>query len=501
MSDLLDHDEIVDAWGRQAAVALQRGIDERAVPHLPSSRAAERIRLGWRRPLAALAVVAAVVAGLTVIVRHADTSPATSGTDHWLLTDLPDGWSPISALDAGPSRMPAGAGGRSTAIYATDEAPVGPIFALYWTNDVSGPAAIDPTDGQGFNLTEATIGTRRAVFADADNHIRLLYVEVDGRWVLIRSAGLDDAALTTIANGLGTDAAGDAVLADAAVPPGLTRRAGTILEASSPEFLGIETSKYEAASDAGRTDLAPPYLSLSTYADGSGTAAWLGLYTTGLKPVTIGDTSGYYAPSTFASVLGMYTVAVWHQHGQLFALFGFKVDEEALIAAAGSLHRASDDEWSKLIAAGIDSSGPVETTGTVAADESSSASTEPPPSIVEPTDVDLAVDVRSPAASEMVLSATLPDGTPWSLAVTTVADSMRWDATYERPARWLDPARHDAARPWHDQRVRQRQRRIGDDRHHRRGGGLVAGHACIGRSLHRVASGPSPTGRTSRSAA
>jgi hypothetical protein len=416
-----DTEAVVDGWARAATASLERAVASRSTPELrlPANRS-------WTRPAFALAATAVLIVGLVAIVGSRDESPATDPEPdpRWIIAELPDGWRARSASGPDSVSEPTDAHLRfvDTRVFATSEAPAGPIVAISWQPETASINQISP--GAGFstsNYSESVLDGRRIVFADGPVGQRFLYVELGDLWVLVQARGLDDAQLETIASALDVDSANEIVFDPDAIPVvGMTDR-GTVVQ-PIPLQSGSTMSDYGAQSSSSGDPLGA--MSLRITRAPSAVSAWLGLASAEMTPIDIDGVSavelvlGEQAPSS--------RIIYWQRGGLDFTITAVNVERDALLTAAASVRPATDDEWTRLLA-GSDV-GPVSAGTEVpsADDDEPSADTVALLPAETPVDVPMTVDVVETSSTETTISGILPEGTPWSVDIVAVADSLRF---------------------------------------------------------------------------
>lgn len=169
----------------------------------------------WRRLSHELNVRQRLAARGVQISTAAEPEPSRL---YWLLTDLPDEVELVQMSEPGSQVGPPGATVMVN-VYATDAAPLGPILSV--SGSLGRGLDIVPA-ADGANFRETTIDGRRAAFADSETGQRLLYLEVDGHWVVMTSMNIDDPTLSKMAQAVVRDADGTAKVPVAALLDDLT---------------------------------------------------------------------------------------------------------------------------------------------------------------------------------------------------------------------------------------------------------------------------------------
>jgi hypothetical protein len=409
MTDLDERELGVDAILRASGPRLRAAMSQAPVVEFRRPRSGRR--RGW---LIAVATVVVLILGLVAI--GTNRNDLTPGSDpsrlYWLLTDLPDGLELVQMSEPGSQTGPPGATTMLN-VYATDAAPLGPILSI--SGSIGRGLEVQPAAG-GVNFRETTIGDRRAAFADAESGTRLLYLEVDGHWVVMTSRNIDDTALSRMAQAVVRDANGIAKVPVEALQEGLT----LVLSDDAPNAdlgVGSDFSGISYAHPDGRS------MSLAVYPTRPSSRAMLGLQTQ-LTATTVRGASGFagsYATDSSVPQLDVQLLS-WERDGLDFRVTGFNVTAAEVMAAAESARSASDEEWNELLrqtGGGQDSAA---ADGTVPA-EPAPPGTDPP-FRGEVRDVAVEVSVVDASANEQVWTGTLPTGEAWKVDVTRVFDSL-----------------------------------------------------------------------------
>lgn len=372
----------------------------------------------------AIATVVVLVVGLVAI--GTNRNDQSEGNDpsrlHWLLTDLPEGLELAQMNDPGSQTGPSGATVMVN-VYATDAAPLGPILSVSGSLGLP-ELEIVPASG-GTNFRETTVGDHRAAFADGETGRRLLYVEVDGHWVLMTSRNIDDVTLSKMAESAVRNTDGTALIPAAGLLDGLT----LVLPSDAPAALlgmGSDFSELSYADADGRS------ISLQVYPPRPSSRATLGLQAS-FAPTKVAGASGFLGSySVESSIPPLHAQLLsWERGGLDFRVTGFNVTAAEVLAAAESVAHASDAQWNELLRkAGVGQSSP-ETVpaGTVPA-EPAPAGTDPP-FTGDVRDVTMDVSVANPSPNEQIWSGTLPTGEAWSVDVNRVYDTIAMKPTID----------------------------------------------------------------------
>jgi hypothetical protein len=415
MSDLDEREQSVDDMLRAAALRLHDELARSAVPD--TLRRHSRRSNRW---ILAIVLVVVVVLGLIGIgtYRNDESLGNDPGRLRWLVRDLPEGWRAVEAADSRP--LPGSMPLSMTNLYA-DATSSGPVIAVIGA-DVNAPST-GPSAVQGLhNYEELTIEGRRTVLADTDTG-KEMFVEVDDRWISLRTRGLGNDEVRRLAGGIVVHADGTAAVTDDRLPADMT------LVARAGEPLGSELSVgfgFRGAYSVYRA--ADPSMQLILIVDRVHPAdfAWLRLS----MPLTSVDVDG--SPGWIATRdAGLSTTAVesrtiyWERDGLAFTLNVIGVDEAGALTAARSVTPASEAEWSSLgggSEANPATSGTEAPAGTVPAEPGVGLDTIPPFTGV-PHDAETDVSVTTPSANEQIWSGHLPSG-DWSVRVVRVFDDL-----------------------------------------------------------------------------
>lgn len=180
-------------------------------PPAASRRPASR----WRR--AAVGVVAALVVGgavVSLVTRHRTHVRADLRR---VLVDLPVGWQPVAAKDAGVDTGPPFPDGVQIVLLGTAGDPTAPALELVWRADDVGP---------GFEALAATTGmermdTRRgAACSEVNDGTHLCYLDERGIAIQLRANQVPLAEITELIDGVQL-VDGELVVDTAAIPSDL----------------------------------------------------------------------------------------------------------------------------------------------------------------------------------------------------------------------------------------------------------------------------------------
>ena len=292
-------------------------------------------------PIMAVAAACALLGGLVAVNELRKTIPqslSTSSTKQ-VATDLPTGWSVESAV--GPGSSTERGLEPMVTTYATDQAPLGPILALFSAQ--LGPGG----PSQGSRSVTLPDGRRAAVALDKWGGRTADIETSSGKWIKMRSRGFDEAALLRLAATVVVDASGlpslpsttaaDAGLASTATGTGwVPTDFGTQLDVTSiPD--GETVTHYRAPDSAGT-------VTIYAYVPTAYNRAMIALAG---GPTVAADgliDFAYHLPPTLA---GVYT----ERNGLAFYAEGPSTATAEMHHLVKSLHPVSDGEWGRLVAA------------------------------------------------------------------------------------------------------------------------------------------------------
>ncbi len=409
MVDVMDRGSI-DAIARRAVRSAQRAADGRALPELRTTPRR------WRTPAMAIATVAVVIVGLTVIVdQRREPVAETPASLEWVLRDVPDGWRPVLTRD--PSSPPLKIEPQPFApiVYATDSSPLGPNLAVYGSTDAD--LAITPGAFMGNTVayTEFELDGRRAAFVDFRGGHRGLYVEIDGAWAYLAATAVSDDELLTLARSIRPDLTGRFEVDPALLTNGM--RKVSPLPDPLPAFAAVDYQPPEGSD--GLMELLVARNTPDFYARSS-----VGYR---FEEIPIGDSTGYIAGDWVGNDADRYWIVLWQNDGLDFALYASDFTREQAVAAARSASPATEAEWAHL----ADSAA-------VASSDTVVMGTAPPQILdvepvdtVEPRDVDITVSVTNPSDNEQRWTGTLPTGEMWSAVVLRVFDRIETRITID----------------------------------------------------------------------
>jgi hypothetical protein len=412
MIDLDEREEGIDAILRESVPRLRAAISQSAVVEFRRPRRSHR-----RTWIIAISTVAALLVGLVAIGtnRNDQSQGNPSSRLYWQLTDLPDDFTLVQLSEPGSQNGPPGSTVMVN-VYATEAAPLGPILSV---SGSQGAPELDIIPVGGTNFQETTIDGRRAAFADGNGGGRLLYVETDGHWVMMRSKNIDDTTLSKMAQAVVRDPDGTAMVPASALLDGLT----LVLPSDAPAaFLGMGTdfSGISYGTSDGRS------ISLQVYPSKPSPRAMLGLQTS-LTPVKVAGANGFSGGYAAGGSDTDYRVVTWERDGLDFRVGGFDVTDAEVMSAAESAEPVSEAKWNEMLrqtGGGLDpAAAPAQTVPA----EPAPAGTDPP-FTGEVRDVSVEVVVTNPSANEQVWSGTLPTGEAWKVDVTRVFDSIAMKA-------------------------------------------------------------------------
>lgn len=419
MTDLDANEQELDTLLRLSGPRLRTAVAHVAITDFRRPRSTRR--RGW---VIAITAVVVLIVGLVAI--GTNRNDQSEGNDpsrlHWLLTDLPQGLE-LAVVSEPGSPSQTGPQGATTMenVYATDAAPLGPILSV--RGSLGRPELEIVPASDGVNFEETAVGDRRAAFADSETGQRLLYVEVDGHWILLTSRNIDDAALAKMAESAVRNADGTALIS----ADGLLDDMTLVLPSDAPAALlnmGSDFSGIGYGAGDGRS------IGLQVYPLRPSSRANLGLQAS-FAATTVGGRDGFVGSySIETSVPALHAeILSWEHDGLDFRVTGFNVTAAEVRTAAESAQRASDAKWAELLQkAGVDQipSGTAPT-GTAPAGTVPAEAVPPgtdPPFTGDVRDVAIDVSVTDPSPNRQVWSGTLPTGEAWSVDVSRVFDSV-----------------------------------------------------------------------------
>jgi translation initiation factor IF-1 len=369
------------------------------------------------------AVVIALIAGLIVIGhRNDDTAPSSPSDDlHWLVGDLPDGWSVVSAR--GPSASGGPEGLLSPAVvYATDAVPDGPIVIAVapQAGVVDEPAASSQTVR---DFEESVVDGVSVVTGTYLDGSLAAWAMIDESWRSVRARGLTRDELAVAAAHQVFDGPRVRIPAES-LPAGLT----AVFDGTRWQMLALEWAGYA------RQGAAPDTVTVDM-SDGSATGGGASLTVTrgigSLAALAVGrslepiERDGH----TYWRVTGFdVPTVVWRRDGLSF-LITTRSEDVDLVVLAASVERASPASWAQFETVGaVGPSGtalPEPPADTVP--DAAPVATDPPVSF-DPTsavrDVSLDWQLSDRDDHRATFTVQLPDGTSVSTTLTVVADTF-----------------------------------------------------------------------------
>lgn len=424
--DLLDHP--IDARARSAASDVRAQAMRRAVGMPPAARST-----AGRTAALAIVVVALVVAGLIAIGNRADTNDPSSPTDglQWVVDGLPDGWSASEVRGPGTSSATVDAYTPAMSVFASDDAPEGPLFIVYAFSDTGrvAPGAAGTGAYRGFE--QSTIDGVEVVTASDDRGGLVAWSLQGDRWVELHGYRMSLDALTAAAAHLVLAPDLTAAIAPEHLTEGVTRLdAGPLAEVMPASWASI-----------GAQGLVSGTLSI-TYVSGDGDdEGFVTLSvseTVGAQLAMVGMSGNAVESSvidgrriwTERSDSGAVATVSWVDDGRFFVLWSNVGDAVDLTALAAAVRPATSAEWSALpdpmvqydepgatVVAGTDA--PADTEVVMPGDET--AATVTPTGIDEWTDVPLSRTVTDAGPYEATMRVELPDGGVSTVRIVAIA--------------------------------------------------------------------------------
>jgi hypothetical protein len=409
MVDVMDRGSI-DAIAHRAVSAAQRTADARALPELRTTPRR------WRTPAIAIATVAVIIVGLTVIVdQRSEPVAETPASLEWLLRDVPNGWRPVLTRDPSSPPLKIESQPFSPNVYATDSSPLGPNLAVYGSTDADFGVTPGAFSANALGYTEFDLDGRRAAFVDLRDGDRGLYVEIDGAWAYLAATDVSDDDLLALARSIGPDLTGRFDIDPATLTNGM--RKISPLPDPLPAFASIDYQP-PAGSDG-----------LMQFSVGRNTPGFYGRSSVGYRfeEIAVGDSTGYIAGDWVDNEADRSWIVLWQNDGLDFALYATDFTREQAVAAARSASPATEAEWAQLADSADVAPSDTVVTGTA------------PPQIldvepvdtVEPRDVDITVSVTNPSDNEQRWTGTLPTGEIWTAVVLRVFDRIETRITID----------------------------------------------------------------------
>lgn len=437
----------VDERARRAGRALRSSASQRPLPELRVRR--DRRGVG---PVIAVACVVVLLVGLVGIARRQDHDTATNDNAdlQWVIGEVPDGFEPSEVAVPGA----AGNGPLDSTVYAvfgTDLAPDGPQFSV----TVPNPQFFSqPLDAAAVNFVEQDEGGQRLVFADlappvasqqTETDVRLMFVEIDGRWTQTTSRGVTDADLSRVAAAMTLDIVDTPNIAVEALPDGIRLLdAGPIARIAPTFFVNAGGSTPTGtASITYRVSGAFEFVQLTVGRTTAADTTTASLAYNGFNETSLDGQPAWLIDGNDGAT---WSTLIWQRDDLTFYLAQPFATEAELAAAAGTVRPASQSEWNELVRTTpgrqedpgrqeeeTATTGPVDDRGAESADTTADnePSSRPDPSTTNPatqtpvTDIPLTVDTDNATASDVRLSASLPDGYSYAIDVSVLEDGIR----------------------------------------------------------------------------
>ena len=409
MVEVMDRGSI-DAIARRAVSTAQRTADARALPELRTTPRR------WRTPTIAIATVAVVIVGLTVIVNQRSEPVADAPASlEWLLQDVPNGWHPVLTRDPSAPPMKIESQPLDPNIYATDSSPLGPNLAVYGSMDADFGVTPGAFSATALAYTEFDLDGRRAAFVDLRDGDRGLYVEIDDMWAYLAATGVSDDDLLALARSIRPDLMGRFDIDPAHLTNGMRKI----------------SSRPDPLPQIAAVDYHPPAGSdgLMQFLVGRNTPDFYARSSIGhqFEEIPVGDSTGYITSGRADNDADRSWLILWQRDGLDFALNATNFTREQTLAAASSASPASDAEWAQLTDAAVEAPAATAVTGTT---PPQSPDIEPADT-VEPRDVDITVDVTNTSDNEQRWTGTLPTGELWTAVVLRVFDRIETRITID----------------------------------------------------------------------
>ena len=411
------HPTSLDARGRAAGSALRVTAELRP---LAATRPGVVRHRTWVRPVALLAVTAALLALLFVVARREDDAVDRDSSGlQYVIGDLPAGWSVESVKDAGVD-MWGDAAQDAVALYGTAGDPTAPTIHLYLppsevSYDVS--MLIGTTEVRHFEIDGRASGCGSTAFGAP---MTRCIAALAGGGVVVTAAHLTFEQLVPVLQAL-VLADGMPTLDPAALPAGMVLlRSGDTKHESAMKPGGGNTADVSHVLYAGPGG-ATQFLTTG-WADQHELAA---AFNDSMHAVQVGAVTGFAGVGDGPGLVRV----VWTHDGRSFALTATATEAEA-VALAASVRPASAIEWANL--------QPNPDSTTTAPDRTSPDTTttapddtlvDSPPATLDPsvdtiTDVRVQLTIGGTTADDLRLSSALPDGTFGEIEVVILGTNL-----------------------------------------------------------------------------
>jgi hypothetical protein len=357
------NERAIDQRADAARAQLRASVATRPIPPVGRvTSAAQPARgrgLGWR-PLVAIGVAAACVAGVALVLHDDghDTQPASGLPDaRRVIDDLPAGFEATGAFGPGDGT------GTPTDVWAgwwIADATLTQVASVMSTGPASAPSPIAGADYTPEMITSATIDGHDASLFDSIEQgvegVRVLVLHGDTLWYSIAARGIADDALIELARAT----LDDTITADE-LPSGL-------------ELLGVAPAFWALIRSTGGDELPTGlcgvgYQRITTGSDGSRVLDAIALTTTPDTRMMTAQLALYFADRTQVPGTAYATapfpggsgvqLLMWQIGGVSYVMVG-TVTVDELVTAAQSVRVPTDDEWAaleKLRDANVDSIG------------------------------------------------------------------------------------------------------------------------------------------------
>ena len=408
MTDVMDS-ESIDAVAHRAVKDARRIADARALPVLRTSPRR------WRHPAMAVATVALVIAGLTMIVTLRSEQAADAPAPlEWLLRDVPSGWQPAVTRDPSSAPLKIESLPTDPNIYATDAGPLGPSLAVYGSTATDFGVTPGAFSANAVSYSEFDLDGRRAAFVELRDGYRGLYVESDGSWAYLSATGISDDELLAYARSLRPDNTGRFEIDPAQLTDGL--RQIPFRPNPLPAFAAVDYQP-PAGGDG-----------LMSFSVGRSAPDFFARSSIGFRfdSIPVGSTTGFIAGNWTDNTTERSWIVLWQNDGLDFALYATNITREQALAAARSASPATDAEWA-LLADPLEATVDTVVTGTAPAQD---PDLEPGDS-VKPRDIEISVDVTDMSDNEQTWTGTLPTGETWTAVVLRVFDRIETRITID----------------------------------------------------------------------
>ncbi len=423
MIDVEEMERIIDRRATQASAELHRTVATRQlidVHHGYGHRT--------RAMLAAACALLVVVAGLWVIADRPTDQPVTApnGAVVWTVGDLPSGWHVRSAQASEPVDI--GSSATSWAVYATAEAPEGPIVVI----DTSIELSRLPADTAGGNISESTVTGRRFVLSDDAGDRRQAWVEVGDTWIAFTGTNTSDELMRQIGVAMSLAPDGSVVVANTLPGELVLSGQGSPLEIGAAYWVGLYGQN--SAIPTVSVDYLGPQdgmsARLTVVPSSESELPMLGFAGGNLDAVALQGGAAWFVEYQLSGGKAL----VWQRDRQTFVLTGAGLSNGEMVDLANSVRPSRSGELPQLSGGSQIATGPGETVPADAVPDGTSnpddapAETIPAPTVpddFQPVDIQFDVQLDIASTNEATLSGAVGGGFSFEINVVVVADTVR----------------------------------------------------------------------------